>query len=211
MQINNINDLCDFIYSWMNIKADLSCNKLDTSIYIPKALQQLYSRLGQLWMHNDHPLTAELNGARRGLFEYQNILIDPRKFKIDEFGVVTFWSENQGVFNYGYVESDNFAYADQDWMAPGLTINDLSSPPSPPDQRETCWGRTPLTLEQTLIDSLFGDLLVMFGTYLSEDKKMSKNLDDVTLWNSRLWPSYNFWANSKFDYITDGTWLFKKE
>jgi len=210
MKIQNVNDLCDFICSWMNVESDLSGDKLKTPIYIPNPLRTLHSRLGHLWINNNHSLTANFNGQRLGLFEYQNFFKDPESYQRDEFGIVNFWSENQGVFNYGYSENDDYAYADQDWRAPGLTVNDLPPPPEPPNQEYTCWGRTPLTIEQTIIDLLIGDFLLMFGKYLPPDQQLTQSSEDVIVWDSQLWPKYKFWTNSAFEFVTNGTYIIHK-
>jgi len=203
MLIQNIEALCKLIKSWNGINQKMMGKEIRSPVFIPDAIKSLNCQLGRIWADNEHPLIITRHNQIFGLFNNQNTFTDPNMYKADDFGVVSFWSENQGVFGLGYVPGHPNIYATSEyWYDPDW--KEIEKPPAPPDQTDTPWGMTNCPFEHGLIELLLTDFLVMYGQFLPA----KKTEQDIPVFRGQLFEGCDFWTNSNATYVANEQWRY---
>ena len=116
--------LCDFVLGWYDLSEPLGGAPLDPDAPVPVVARILNDKLGALWHPADHPIGE--NRRYRGLFDCQNVLINPTEYVEDiaaSYGkggavVACALAENQGVTNFGFAldDPDGTVYVSGDWL-----------------------------------------------------------------------------------------------
>lgn len=124
------------------------------------------------------------------LFEYQDNIIDPKSYQMDDEGIVTFINENQGVWSFGFNPSyPGQLYVCGDWMD-GIRA-----------EFGEHWRKMDATVEDALIFTLLGNLCLMCAReedwdFCSEEKVFDVN-KDIQLWKHPAWGQWDGFVTDK--------------
>jgi hypothetical protein len=194
--LSTIDETCDFISEWLGEDVSLPGPQIDLGFAVPNCVVRLNERIGGLW----RSAKPQPGGVLRyetplqGLLGGQDQIREPSSYVRDADGIVPFVSENQGVWELGFLPGDpDQLFAGGDWG--GQPAEDF--PPG--------WRPLPAKPEDALVCTLLVNLC--FQSDAEWDDAPKPEAADTVLWEHPAWPEYyQFWTNKTRTLIAFGGW-----
>lgn len=190
MQISSLSEACDFVLEWQGVPGRLPGKPLSGLAAQALPIVELNACLGLVWQSKEHPLKVDLSipGKPVSVFEYQDRVLNPSDYEIDEQGIVSVVWENQGVWGMGFSPSDpGPLWVKRYWVDNVDALNG------------ELWRRTNSTLDEGLTFALLSNFIIMIADddeWQADENNVSAETP-VLLWRFQSitegFPS--FWTN----------------
>jgi len=195
--LKTIDDACDFVATWCQDKCPYPGQAINLDFALPDCIVRLNARVGDLW-HTAKPQPGPILQYATpllGLLGGQDQILNPSKYARDEYGIVPFVWENQGVWGYGFDPTalDQFVVCG-DWCDGVQRADDAK------------WRRVAARPEDALVCTLLINLCMQSDANW-DDRAPKPEAAHTVLWQHPAWRDFDgFWVNDEQTLIYFSGW-----